>query len=138
MPFDSAGEADHCAALRLIPASALRVLQRVLLLMLRRVLLLMSRRTVILRISVSLIIGRRLRRIAGLRRWQRVSLFAVELVGGFWLLVMLSSRRVLLGWILLRVYLLPRLVLSGWSHGFGFCSVLVRLEGGILDGFSVV
>ena len=94
--------------------------------MLMRVLLLLSRQTVVLQISVSSIIGRRLRLIAGMRRWQRISLFAAELVGGLWLSLILSGR-VLLGWILLRRILLPRLVLSGWSDGFDFCVVRVRL-----------
>ena len=119
MPFDSTGEADHCAALRLIPA-------------LRGVLLLMGRRTVVLRISVSSIIGRRLRLIAGLRRRRvlRVSMVAAELIGRLWLAMILSWR------LLLKRAL--RRVLSSRSRGFNFCFVHVRLESGILDGFSAV
>ena len=126
MPFDPTGEADHCAALRLIPA-------------LRRVLLLMSGRTVVLRISrwtvwisISSIVGRRLRLIAGLRRRRvlRVSLVAAELIGRLRLAMILSGR-ILLKWVLRRV-------LSSWSHSFDFCFVRVRLKSGTLDGFSAV
>ena len=131
MPFDSTGEADHCAALKLIPA-----LRRVLLRVLLRILLWMSRRTVVLWISVGSIIGGRLRLIAGLRRWRlmRVSLVAAELIGSLRLAMMLSWG------ILLRWVLSPRLVLSSWflSHGFDFCFVHVRLKGGTFDGFSAV
>ena len=94
MPLDSTGKADHCAALRLIPA-----LRRELLLMLRRILLLMGRRTVVLRINVSSIIGRKLRLIAVLRRWQRVSLLMDELIGGL-RLAMILLWRILLRWAL--------------------------------------
>ena len=92
----------------------------------------MSRQTVILQISVGSVIGRRPRLIAELRRWQRISLFAAELVGGLRLAKILSWR------VLLRWVLLLRLVLSSWSHGDDFCFVQVRLESGILDGFSAV
>ena len=137
VPFDSTGEADHCAALRLIPTSARRVLLRIRLLILlwmsrRTVVLWIGRWTVVLRISISSIIGGRLRLIAGLRRWQRlVSLVAVELIGRLRLAMILSGR------ILLRRVSLRR-VLSSWPHGFDFCFVRVRLESGVLDGFSAV
>ena len=85
VPFDSTDKADHWAAFRLIPG-----LRRVLLLMLKRVLLLMSRRTVVLRISVSSVIAHRLRLIAGLRRWLRVSLVAAELIRSLQLTIILS------------------------------------------------
>ena len=99
VPFDSTGEADHCVALRLIPACALWILLWIL--------VLMSRRTLVLRVSISSVIRRRLRRIAGLRRWQRASLFAVELIRGLWLAMMLTWR------VLLRRISLRRISLLG-------------------------